>query len=153
MISRQIFFDVCAGRDALLSVAASKHDRQPWYPWLQTLCQAVSTRPHEPRRLGSCSPVGMVRLGRLRCGAPPRSDQHAELLANLEPSQLLDSQTKSLIHQNVIAILTAIHASGGHVLWLSPPSQRCDQFGLRAGFLVQQSYVLDMGGRLSVDVK
>ena len=52
---------------------------------------------------------------------PPRNDQHAGILAHMNPLQLRDFQTNRLVHQNVSAILTAVHATGGHVLWMNPP--------------------------------
>ena len=38
----------------------------------------------------------------------------------MNPLQLCDFQTNRLVHQNVSAILTAVHANGGHVLWVNP---------------------------------
>ena len=50
-------------------------------------------------------------------GAPPRSDPHAEILANMEPLR----QKNVWVHQNVTAILTAVHAPGSLVLLVNPP--------------------------------
>ena len=63
---------------------------------------------------------------------PPRSDQHAELLANLEPWKLCHFQTNSFIHQNVTAILAVVHATGGHVLWVNlPPAGLFSKISMR----------------------
>ena len=78
--------------------------------------------------------------------APPCSDQHMGFLENMEPWQLYDFQTSRLVHQNVIAILTAVHATGCHVLWENPPSS----IATNLGFPFQHSHVLAMGGRMSV---
>ena len=85
------------------------------------------------------------RIG-FAAGAPPCSDQHIGILENMEPWQPYDFQTSRLVHQNVIAILTAVHAAGCHVLWENPPSS----IATHLGFSFQRSHVLAMGGRMSV---
>ena len=64
-------------------------------------------------------------------GASPHSDLDAEILANMEPWQ----QNNRLVHQSVTAILTAVHAIGGHVLWVNPPSTSAIQYGFVQDFL------------------
>ena len=117
------FLDICAGRDAPLSVAAIKAGLAVLVPLDAYLL--LGGEAHDLTnsdvvdhilRLAWSGSVGFA------VGAPPRSDQQAEILADLDPLQLVDSQTNNLIHQNVIAILTRVHASGGHVLWINPPS-------------------------------
>ena len=79
-------------------------------------------------------------------GTPPRSDSHAEILANMEPRR----QRNILVHQSVTAILTAVHATGGHVLAVGEPTvQVCSSLGFSARSLVQHSHVLAMGRRVS----
>ena len=114
------FLDICSSSDAPLAVAAQLAVlvHLDFDPLLGGEAHDL-TNPNivdHVLRQGWSGSVGFA------VGTLPRSHRHAELLANLEPLQLFSAQTNILVNQNVIATLTAVHAAGGHVLWVNTPS-------------------------------
>ena len=55
--------------------------------------------------------------------------------AAMDPLQTFELQTQDLIHQNVMNSLTAVHATGGDVLWMNPPSSVALQMNFVQDFL------------------
>ena len=107
------FLDICAGRSAPLSVAAIKAGLAVLVP-LNADPLLGLTDPNVADYVLQLTWSGSIGFA---AEAPRRSDPHAEILANRKPWQ----QNDRLIYQNVTAILTAVHANGGHVLWAIPP--------------------------------
>ena len=112
------FVDIRAGRSAPLSVAAIKAGLAVLLPLESDPLLGGETHDlTDPNvvdyvlRLAWSGSIGFA------AGAPPRSDPHAEILANMEPLR----QKNVWVHQNVTAILTAVHAPGSLVLLVNPP--------------------------------
>ena len=107
------FRSICAGRSVPLSVAAIKAGLAGLVP-NHTPCYVEK---HMTLQLQSLLIIYSVCSGSIgfAAGTPPRSDSHAEILANMEPWR----QENLFVHQNVTAILTAVLATGGNLLWIN----------------------------------
>ena len=112
------FLDICAGRSAPLSVAAIEAGLAVLVPLDTDPLLGGETHdltdPNVADYVLQLTWSGSIGFA---AEAPRRSDPHAEILANRKPWQ----QNDTLIYQNITAILTAVHANGGHVLWAIPP--------------------------------
>ena len=99
------FLDVCAGRSAPVSVGAIKFgfavlghlDSDP-------LLGGETHDLTDPNVVDYVLQLAWSGSIGFAAGASPRSDPHAEILANMEPLR----QENILVHQNVTAILTAV---------------------------------------------
>ena len=126
------FLDICAGRSAPLSVAAIRAGLA-----VLELLDADPLLGGETHDLTDPNVADYVLQLTLSgyigfaAEAPRRSDPHAEIFANRKPWQ----QNDRLIYQNVTAILTAVHANGGHVLWAIQPFSVASHMDFMQDFL------------------
>ena len=112
------FLDICAGRSAPLSVAAIKAGLAVLVPLdADPLLGGETHDLTDPNVADYALQFTLSGSIGFAAEAPRRSDPHGEILANRKPWQ----QNDRFIYQNVTAILTAVHANGGHVLWAIPP--------------------------------